>query len=390
MIYLDNAASAPVEPCALAELVRVMSYTCGNPGSSHREGLKADMVLREARAYLAQFFSCRSDQVVFTSGGSEGNSTVIRGVLPLLKLQDRRQLMISAAEHESVFKAAGWAADHGFDLVILPVNRDGCVAPHVLESAISGRTGLVCIQYVNNELGGVNDVRELGSICRKAGALFHVDCVQAAGAFPMKDVCGLSGSADFASVSGHKMGAPRGIGALYVRNTNLLEPLIFGGNEQEFGLRGGTENVPSAAALGAVCRAVAPLLEHNMQIISEIKQGFYQQLTARLKLLGIEDAVIVNGPPVVQPGRILSLRFPGVDASTLIMALDREGICVSAGSACQSHDVRPSHVLLASGLSEDEARSTVRVSFSCHNDEADAIAAANAMANWVSRLLDMR
>lgn len=390
MIYLDNAATTRMDPRVAAELVlHLTDDTYANPGSIHAAGSASAELMSESRESVSRMFGCEPRQVIFTSGGSEGNSLVIRGILPHLKELGRTELIVSASEHESVLQSAKWAAEQGFDLTILPVNRDGCVEPHVLEAAITDQTGLVSVMYVNNELGGVNDVEAIGKLCRSYGALYHTDCVQAAGALPLPAVMQ---HCDFATISAHKFHGPKGVGAVYVRLPGLLEPLIHGGARQEFGVRGGTENVPGIAAMAIACDIISPLQEMHDEMcqISAIKQGFYTELTRCLEEAGHPDAMFVNGPAVVQSGKILSLRFPGVDAETLILALSQDGVCVSAGSACQAHSANPSHVLLASGLSSDDARSTIRVSFSRFNTEQEVLCAARLIAQRVCQLLEMR
>lgn len=382
MIYLDNAATTRADPSVLASMVSMISEY-GNPGSIHMAGVTPQRMIRDARESVAAFMGCQPSQVIFTSGGSEGNSMVIRGILPHLDEIGRTEIVVSAAEHDSVMRAAFSAIGDGYDVRTIPVGSDGCVDPHNLELAITTNTGLVSIMYVNNELGSKNDVKALAEVCHSHGVLFHTDCVQAAG-FEKLDVDDIG--CDFATISAHKFHGPKGVGAVYVRDKSLLTPLIYGGDDQEFGLRGGTENVPGVSAMGFVCDLIRPSLDKDTVHISTIKQLFYSELISRLHSAGLDDILSVNGPPVIHPGKILNLRFTGVDSETLVLALSGEGVCVSSGSACNSHSVRPSHVLTAIGLTDDEARSSVRISFSRDNSKLEVVAAAQAMARCVEAL----
>jgi cysteine desulfurase len=387
MIYLDNAATTKTDPAVVACMIPLLSDTYGNPGSIHAAATEPQRIMREARQSVASFLGCHSSDVIFTSGGSEGNSLIISGLLNHLREHGKQRIVVSATEHDSILRAAFSALEQGFDICTLPVNREGCVEPHVLEAAMSPDTGLVSVMYVNNELGGVNDVKALADICHSHDVLFHTDCVQAAG-FEKLDMTEIG--CDFATISAHKFHGPKGIGAIYAKHKDLLSPIIYGGDTQEFGLRGGTENVPCIAGMGFACDLAMLNLDQEVVAISTIKQSFYTELVSRLRSAGLSDIMSVNGPPVIQPGKILNLRFTGVDSETLVLALSGEGVCISSGSACNSHSVRPSHVLTAIGLSADEARSSVRISFSRYNTELEALAAAQAMARCVSKLSAMR
>ncbi len=384
MIYLDNAATTKPDPRVVASMMLHMTdESYGNPGSIHTAGNAPKDIVRRARESVARFMNGHMTDIAFTSGGSEGNSFIIHGVLPYLRAAGKTEIVVSAAEHDSVLNAAHAAIKEGFEATVLPVNSEGCVEPNVLSAAITEKTGLVSVMYVNNELGGVNDVASLAEICRKKRVLFHTDCVQAAGSIPI-DVSQIG--CDFATISAHKFHGPKGVGAVYIRRHDVLSPIIFGGSAQEFGLRGGTENVPGIDGMGVACDIASLEMREDMMHVESIKQRFFTELKFGLSAAGLIDGVIVNGPPVIHPGKILNLQFPGVDSETLLLALSNEGICVSSGSACNSHSSLPSHVLLAAGLSESEARSSIRVSFSKYNTEHEAVYAADAIARCVAAL----
>jgi len=255
-----------------------------------------------------------------------------------------------------------------------------------VEAAIHEDTGLVSVMFVNNEIGAVNDINEIGRICRQHEVMFHTDCVQAAGQYELSVH---KNDADFATVSSHKIHGPKGVGALYVREKDFL-PLVCGGAEQEFGLRGGTENVPGIVGFGAAASIAVERMRVDLISVSTLKQHFYMALLDAFRHLDLPtDCIRVNGHPVIEPGKTLNLRFDSVDAQTLLLMLDANGVCVSAGSACRSHEAEPSHVLTAMGLTPNEARSSVRVSFSKYNTTDEVVCAAQSFASCVATALEL-
>lgn len=389
MIYLDNAATTMVSAAVLEAALPFMAEKFGNPGSLYGLGREARKAVDSAREQTAALFGCSAGQILFTSGGSEANSTVFRGVESALRAIGKTHILISGAEHESVFRSAMALEKKGFRVQLIPVSGSGTVNPRVLEDMLREDTGLVSVMYVNNETGAVNPVEEIGKICAYRDILFHTDCVQAAGTQKINvDQIGC----DYASVSAHKLHGLKGTGALYVKgNTIEFEPLVYGGKDQEFGKRGGTENVPGIVSLGKACALAAMGQEENLIKVSIMRQRFYTRLLKELSLRGVpDDTVHTNGPPPVVPGKILNLTVRGVDAQTLILFLDSLGVCISAGSACHSNAIEPSRVLTAMGLSEEEARQSIRVSFSETNVEEEVESAAVTMANCIQLLLDKR
>lgn len=383
MIYLDNAATTKIAPEALDAMMPYLTEEYGNAGTLYSLGRNAAAALKRAREQTAGLFGCTPDHVIFTSGGSESNNTVFKGLRYKLLKSGKRHLVVSAIEHDSVLRAAESLIKDGFYITYVEPDASGIIRPDAVESAIQDDTGLVSVMYVNNETGAVNDIRAIGQICRVHSVLFHTDCVQAAGQFPIE----VDGNCvDFASVSSHKIYGPKGVGALYVRNPDIL-PLICGGHEQELGLRGGTENVASAVGFGKACVMAVEDLRENTIHVSILKQKFYTQLMDSLNEYGVTRGCIhVNGRPVIESGKILNLRFDGVDAETLLIMLDTKNICVAAGSACSSHEANPSHVLTAMGLSREEARSAIRFSFSKYNTADEMVCAAQTTASCVFAL----
>lgn len=372
MIYLDNAATTQVAPEVLEAMMPYLTNQYGNAGTLYGFGRSAAYAVQKAREQVAALFGCTSDHVVFTSGGSESNNTVFKGLRHRLTEQGKKHLVASAIEHDSVLRAAEALTKDGFYITYVKPSSDGRISPKAVEAAIQEDTGLVSVMFVNNETGVTNDINEIGRVCRQNEVLFHTDCVQAAGQHPLSVH---KNDVDFASISSHKIHGPKGVGALYMREPNIM-PLVCGGSEQEFGLRGGTENVPGVVGLGATAEIAVSNMHEDLIMVSMAKQKFYMELLYELNELGIGDILHVNGGSAIDPGKTINLRFDGVDAQTLLLTLDSKGICISAGSACRSHEAEPSHVLTAMGLTAEEARSSVRVSFSKYNtvDEAENVA----------------
>lgn len=383
MIYLDSAATTKIAPEVLEVMMPYLTNEYGNAGALYGLGRSAAAAIQSAREQVSTLFGCTPDHVIFTSGGSESNSTVFSGLRQRLKDAGKTHLIVSAIEHDSVLRAAKMLTKDGFYITYIKPGSDGRIAPKAIEAAIRENTGLVSVMFVNNETGVINDINEIGRICRQSAILFHTDCVQAAGQYPLtvhkNDV-------DFASVSSHKIYGPKGVGALFVREKDLL-PLVCGGADQEFGLRGGTENVAGIVGFGKAAEMAVTNMHDDMIGVSMMKQKFYTTLMETLCELGCDTEYLhVNGHPVIDPGKTLNLRLDGVDAQTLLLMLDSKGVCISAGSACRSHEAEPSHVLIAMGLTPDEARSSVRISFSKYNTTDEVTGAAKILAACIFAL----
>ena len=383
IIYLDNAATTKVAPEVLNAMMPYLSEQYGNPGSLYKFGRSANKAVQKARTQVSTLFNCEPENVIFTSGGSESNNMVFKGLRHQLLEAGKKNIVVSAIEHDSVLRAAEMLIKDGFYITYIQPDADGTVSAKAVEDAIQEDTGLVSVMYVNNETGAVNDIKGIGDICRQYKVLFHADCVQAAGQYPidMNKCC-----VDFASVSSHKIHGAKGVGALYIRNFNI-QPMICGGSEQEFGLRGGTENVAGIVGFGEAAQMTVDTLREDLIQISSMKQRFYATLQSTLKAIGVEpDCIHTNGQPVIKPGKVLNLRIDGVDAESLLLMLDAKDIYISAGSACCSHEATPSHVLLAMGLSEEDARSSARISFSKYNNFEEVTDAAEEMAFCIKAL----
>ena len=383
MIYLDNAATTPIDRRVLESMMPYLTTQYGNAGTLYKFGRAANEAIQNARAQVSRFVGASNGSIIFTSGGSESNNLVFRGVKEYLKRIGRTHVLVSTVEHDSVLRAAESLIKEGFDVGYIPVQGDGSVSLTALEGLLRPDTGLVSVMYVNNETGAVNPVCDIGSLCMKHGVLFHTDCVQAAGCHAIDAV---EIGCDFLSVSSHKIHGPKGVGALYVKDVTTITPLIYGGAEQEYGLRGGTENVAGIVGFGRACELSAAQLQEDKTYVSSLKQRFVTELTDALKEQGMDGIIHINGGSIMAPGKTVNLRIDGVDNESLILMLDNKEICISAGSACQSHESNPSHVLTAMGLTMEEARSSVRVSFSRMNTMEEIIEAAQTIAGFIGVL----
>ncbi len=355
----------------------------GNAGTLYTLGRHAENAVFEARCRVADFINASPEQIIFTSGGTEANNLTFQGVRDYLKQSGKKHIIVSAIEHDSVLKAAESLIKDGFYITYLQPESSGSVSPDKVSDVIRKDTGLISVMYVNNETGAVNEIKEIGQICKTHSILFHTDCVQAAGCYPI-DVVEIQ--CDFISISSHKIHGPKGVGALFARDRNVLNPLIFGGSKQEFGLRGGTENVAGVVGFGKACELALKGRADYAKTVAWYKEKFVKKLMENLEEYDMSNIVSVNGENDLHNGRILNLRFEDVDGETLLLMLDAYGVCVSAGSACTSHESQPSHVLIAIGLTPYEARSSIRISFSEFNTMQEIEEAVKIMTNCVVTL----
>lgn len=369
---------------AFAAMFPYLTKEYGNAGALYKFGRRAEEAVQKARKQVAVFLDCSPEHIIFTSGGSESNNTVFAGLRQSLSSKGKKHLLISAIEHDSVLRAAQALVKDGFSITYLLPCSDGTISPESVRRSIRPDTGLCSVMYVNNETGAKNNIIDISGVCKAHDVFIHSDCVQAAGQYDMPTG---SGFVDFASISSHKIHGPKGVGALYVKDKNYL-PLIYGGADQEFGMRGGTENVPGIVGFGEACKDAVRNAHDDLTHIYVMKQHFYNTLLSALEKNGCGTQIIhVNGPDITESlGKILNFRIDGVDAETLLLMLDANDICASAGSACCSHEATPSHVLTAMGLTGDEARSSVRVSFSRNNTMDEMETAANVFANCIAFL----
>ena len=388
MIYLDHAATTPLDPRVLEAMLPYLTYEFGNPGSLHAYGRTAKEAVDRAREQVAALFACDPCRIIFTSGGTEGNNTVFAGLETELRRRGRTEVVISEIEHDSVWKAAhALCMKSDFHLRICPPNADGQITESAIREHISENTGLVSVMMTNNETGVINNLTAIGDFCRERGILVHSDCVQAAGIETL-DTQHIYPSTDFMTVSSHKINGPKGVGALYALNPALLSPLIRGGAEQESGLRGGTENVPGIVGFGKACELVLQEQEKHFDYLSVQHRKLYFLLVSLAMEQGVD--LRVNGDPEKSVPKTLNICLPGIDAQTLLLMLDDMGICLSAGSACRAHEDIPSRTLMSMGISAEDARSSLRISLSAWNSPEEIDQAARSIVSCAKALKGLR
>lgn len=350
-IYLDHAATTPVRPAVLDAMLPYLGERFGNPSSTHRWGREARVALDEARERVAATIGARPDELCFTSGGTEADNLAILGSWHHIR-HERPAVVTSPFEHKAVLATVHEVAHEGGEERLARVTSGGIVDVEDVDRLVDHRVALVSIMWVNNEIGTIQDVPGIGAIARDRGALMHTDAVQAFGKLSI-DVKTLP--VDLLSISGHKVGAPKGIGAMYVRRGVQIEPLFHGGS-QDRGRRPGTENVAFAVGFATAAELVVAERERECERLGALRDELQRAIVA-----AIPD-VIVHGASAPRVNHILSVSIPGIDAESLLMALDLEGIACSAGSACQSGSVAPSHVLSAMGVRPDLGSSAIRMS----------------------------
>ena len=377
-VYLDHAATTPVRPEVLeAMLPYLTNQAFGNPSSAHRFGRAARAGVEQARREIAQAVGAEPNQVIFTSGGTEAdNLGIIGAALAARDRGDNVCAVVSAIEHKAVLAAAHAVCNLGGREIVLPVDEDGRVSLDALDEALAGRPALVSIMWVNNEVGVVQPVVEIARRCHAAGVVFHTDAVQAFGKVPVAvgDLpCTLL------TLSGHKIGAPKGIGALIVRDRKAIEAIIHGGGQQ-YGIRPGTENVAGAVALGRAALLVAREQAEEAPRLRALRDLLAERLSAT-----VPDLLVNGGGPDSAP-HVLSVCVAGADSEALLMHLDLAGVAASSGSACSTGAVEPSHVLVAMGVPRELALGAIRFSFGRESTADDVDRVAELMPAVVAKV----
>ncbi|OCN02337.1 cysteine desulfurase NifS [Clostridium sp. W14A] len=360
MIYADNAATTPVSDSVLQAMLPYFSKEFGNPSSLYASGRRAKRALESARETVADCLDARPDEIFFTSGGSESDNWAIKMSAKKGKETGKTHLITSEFEHHAVLHSLRSLESGGFTVSALSVHEDGIIRPEELKAALRPETALVTVMTANNEIGTIQPISEIGALCRGAGIPLHTDAVQAAGILPL-DVKAMN--VDFLSLSAHKFHGPKGVGALYIRKGAGISGLMDGG-AQERGLRAGTENVAGIVGLAV---ALKEACENRKACADRLTAMRDRLIQGALKIPGTR----LNGDPVKRlPGNV-NLSFEQVEGEALLLLLDQNGICASAGSACTAGSLEPSHVLRAIGLSEPLAHGSLRLTLSCQNTEAE-------------------
>lgn len=375
-IYFDHAATTPLDKDVFEKMRPYYTELFGNADSPHAFGRAAMRAVDDARDKLAELLGARSDEVYFTSGGTESDNWAILGGAYAQRERGKNHVILSSIEHHAALSAGERLEKEGFSVTWLPVNGQGRVETSALKQAVRADTGLVCVMAANNETGVIQPFAQCAALARENGSLFFTDAVQAAPYLPI-DV--KAWGADMLSLSAHKFYGPKGVGALYIRRGVKIGRLIAGG-EQERGLRGGTVNVPSVVGLAAAYEKNVREMEKNNAKIFALKELFLREIFAKI------PRVKRNGDEENSLPSVVNLCFEGIDNAAFLYNMDLHGVAVSAGSACASASVKPSHVLTAMGLGEGEARSSVRFSFGRDNTEAEILRGAALTAQLVGKL----
>jgi cysteine desulfurase len=376
--YFDHNATTPVAPEVLRDLTATLVEVSGNASSIHHFGQAAKQRLESARREIAGRIGCDAREIVFTSGGTESDNLALFGIARRTMAgsagrasRAKTHVITTTIEHPAVLNACAQLEREGAEVTYLPVGRDGIVLLSELKRALRPSTVLITIMHANNETGAIQPIREIAAMARSGGAVFHSDGVQVAGRIPV-NVRELG--VDLYSISGHKFGAPKGIGALYARKGIPLEPISFGGHHER-DRRAGTENVPGASALGRAASLAADWTGTAV-LRDRLERGILERVSG----------VAVNGSIEHRLPNTTNLRFDGIEGEAIVIALDLRGYAVSSGSACSSGAVEPSHVLLAMGFAPEEARSSVRFSLGPENTESEVDGLIEAVVASVAHL----
>jgi len=374
-IYLDNNATTPVLPEVFEAMRPYFAEHCGNASSIHHRGQETRAAVENARESVAGLLGCRASEVIFTSGGTEADNLAVSG---LVAAGDH--VITSSIEHQAVLQCCRHLDDMGCEVTVVPVDARSLVDPDLVRRALRPNTKLISIMMANNETGVLQPVEEIGKIAAEAGVLFHTDAVQAAAKLPI-DVRRIG--CDALSISGHKIHAAQGVGALYVRKGTPLRPLLYGGRHER-SLRAGTENVPGIVGLGKAAELAKQWLDDgDNRKMAAMRDRLQQGILAQV------DDAMVNGDGAPRVPNTTNIRFDYIEGEALVIALDLKGLAVSTGAACSSGAIEPSHVLLAMGLDKDQARASIRFSLGKQTTEEDIDIALGLIPEMVARLREL-
>lgn len=373
-VYLDHAATTPVRPEVVEVMVEYMTSRFGNPSSLHMEGREAKDALEEARRRVATLINASPEEICFTSGGTEADNMAIKGAV--LAAGGRGHIITTKIEHHAVLHCAQALGETGCEVTYLDVDGDGLVDPDDVRRAIRKNTLLVSVMLANNEVGTIQPISEIAAICKEHGVLLHTDAVQVPGQIPV-DVPALG--ADMMSISSHKIYGPKGVGALYIRNGVKLAPIVHGGG-QEGARRAGTENVPGIVGFGKAAELASQELNWRRERLLQLRERLIQGVLSRI------EGVRLNGHRERRLPNNVNVSPLGVEGKALVLGLDSMGIAASSGSACRSGAVEPSHVLLAMGVSDEAAKSALRMTLGISNTDEDMDYVIDSLAALVRKL----
>ena len=380
-IYLDHAATTPLDSRVLDAMMPFLTEHHANPSSAHGPGRRARFAVESAREEVARLLGAEPAEIVFTSGGTESDNAALVGVVRASKLP----LVTSRTEHEAILKTAEDLRSSGIDVTMLDPGSDGAVDPAAVERAIESRPALVSIMHANNELGTLSQIREIAEVCHRHDSILHSDAVQSAGLYDL-DMNELG--VDLLSISAHKFYGPKGVGALYVRSGTPFEAFVHGG-AQERGRRGGTENVAAIVGLARALRIASDEAVARRAHLERLRDALNRKLESALG-----DAIVFNSPISRGAGvaHVVNVSFPPrdgrpIDGEMLLLNMDIEGVCVSAGSACTSGAIEPSHVLLAMGRDRETASATIRFSMGKDTTSEEIDRAVDALRRVYRRMI---
>lgn len=377
-VYTDNAATTPVSGRVLNKMLPWLTEGHGNPSSLYSVGREAAGALREAREKVAALINAPADRIFFTGGGTEADNTALRGIMRIYARGGKNHIITSAVEHPAILETVRDLERQGFEVTVLPTDKYGIIDLEQLKQAITEKTVMVSIMAANNEVGTVMPIREIGAICRERGVIFHTDAVQAFGHIPI-DV--MADNIDLLSASGHKVNAPKGVGALYVRKGLTVAPLITGGG-QEKNIRSGTENVAGIVAFGEAAAEAAEVMESERIRLKEMSDKL---IAGVLKL---PRTALTGHPENRLPGSC-SFVIEAIEGESMILLLDAFGICASTGSACSTGSLDPSHVLTAIGLPHEISHGSLRITLGRMNTMEDVDYILEKLPIVVDRLRSM-
>jgi len=377
-IYLDHAATTPTRPDVVEAMLPYFTDAFGNPSSIYFYGQEARGAVEEARAKVAELIGARSEEIIFTSGGTEADNYALKGVA-YANEHKGNHIITTSIEHNAVLEVCRFLEGRGFKITYLPVDGYGLVDPDDVKRAITGKTILVSIMHANNEVGTIEPVEEIGKIAREAGVYFHTDAVQTVGHIPV-NVDELK--VDLLAVSAHKFYGPKGVGVLYVRKGTRLVSLMHGGG-QEKKCRAGTENVPSIVGLGKAVEFAGREMDKEAERQAYLRDKLIKGLVEKI------DHIRLNGHPTKRLPNNVNVIVDFVEGESLLLSLDSEGICASTGSACGMASPEPSHVLLALGVPPEQAHGSLRFTLGRENTETDVERVLEVLPGIVARLRAM-
>ena len=379
-IYLDHTATTPIDPLVFEAMKPYFLEKYGNASSIHRYGQEAKAAIEESREVMAKLIGALPGEVIFVGSGTESDNMALKGAALNMKSLGKNHIITTKVEHHAVLETCEYLAENGFQITFLDVDEYGTVDPEIIKKAITSATGLISIMHVNNEVGSISPIAEVGEIAKENGIIFHTDAVQAFGKIPV-NVNDLN--VDLLSITAHKLYGPKGIGALYIRRGVVVEKLLHGGG-QEWGKRASTESVPLIVGFAKAAEIASGLMDSEWKRLNRLKLYLTEEIKRRYPF------VIFNGHPKNNVSNIVSVSFDDckrkVDGEALILGLDLEGVAVSSGSACTSGSVKASHVLLAMGRNKETAKATVRISMGKSTSKEDLDCAVEKLEKVIKRV----